>query len=40
MNVFTSKLTRQAEEQMRDIAWHIAVELDNPDAAENLLDDF
>lgn len=34
MNVFEVKLTRQAEEQIREIAWHIAVELRNPDAAE------
>ena len=40
MNVYEVKPTRQAEEQMREIAWHIAVELENPDAAENLMDDF
>lgn len=40
MNVFDVKSTRQAEAQMREIAWHIAVELHNPDAAENLMDDF
>ncbi|MBR1692012.1 MAG: type II toxin-antitoxin system RelE/ParE family toxin [Lachnospiraceae bacterium] len=40
MNVYSVKPTRQAEAQMRDIAWHIAVELHNPDAAENLMDEF
>ena len=40
MNIFDVKPTRQAEAQMREIAWHIAVELHNPDAAENLMDDF
>lgn len=39
MNVYEVKPTRQAEEQMRDIAWYIAVELHNPDAAENLIDE-
>lgn len=38
MNVYTVKLTRQAEEQMREIAWYIAVELSNPDAAESLME--
>ena len=38
MNVFEVKLTRQAEEQIREVAWHIAVELHNPDAAEKLMD--
>ena len=40
MNIFEVNITRQAEEQMRTIAWHIAVELHNPDAAENLINDF
>lgn len=40
MNIFDVKPTRQAEAQMREIVWHIAVELHNPDAAENLIDDF
>ena len=31
-------LPDKAEEQIREIAWHIAVELRNPDAAENLMD--
>ncbi len=39
MNVYGVKTTRQAEEQMRAIAWYIAVELYNPEAAENLMDD-
>lgn len=38
MNVFEVKLTRQAEEQIREIAWGIAVECQNPDAANNLMD--
>lgn len=40
MNVFNVKSTRQAEEQLREIAWGIAVECQNPDAAENLMDVF
>lgn len=40
MNVFEVKSTRQAEKQIREIAWHIAVELQNPDAAEDLMDSF
>lgn len=40
MNVFEARLTRQAEVQLREIAWHIAVALHNPDAAENLMDNF
>ncbi len=38
MNVYTVKLTRQAEEQMREIAWYITVELSNPDAADSLME--
>lgn len=40
MNVFEVKLTRQAEQQMQEIASYIAVELHNPDAAENIMDAF
>ncbi len=40
MNVYEVKTTIQAEMQMRDIAWYIAVKLENPDAADNLMDDF
>ena len=40
MNVFSVKLTSQAEMQMREAAWYIAVELQNPDAANGLMDDF
>ena len=40
MNVFEVRTTHQAEDQMREIAWHIAVELHNPGAAEDLLDEF
>ena len=40
MNVYEVKSTRQAEEQIREIAWYIAVELKNPDAAQNLMDVF
>ena len=40
MNRFEVRLTRQAEEQLRGIAWHIAVVLKNPDAAETLMDSF
>ena len=38
MNVYTVKLTRQTEEQMREIAWYITVELNNPDAADSLME--
>ena len=40
MNVFEVKPTRQAEEQIKRIAWGIAVECQNPDAANNLMDVF
>ena len=39
MNVFEVRLTRQAEEQLRGIAIYIAVELKNPDASTELMDD-
>lgn len=38
MNVYTVKLTHQAEDQMREIAWYITVELGNPDAANSLIE--
>ena len=38
MKHYQIHITRQAEEQMREIARYIAVELQNPDAAEGLLD--
>ena len=37
MNVFEVRTTHQAEDQMREIAWHIAVELHNPGTAENYI---
>ena len=40
MNVFEVRTTHQAEDQMREIVWHIAVELHNPGAAEDMLDEF
>lgn len=40
MNVFKANLTHQAETQLREIIRYIVVELHNPDAAENLLDEF
>ena len=40
MNVFDVKITRQAEKQIREIAWYITVELHNPEAAETLMDEF
>ncbi len=40
LNRFEVRLTKQAEEQLRGIAWHIAVVLKNPDAAETLMDSF
>ena len=38
MNVYTVKLTRQAEEQLSEIAWYITVVLCNPDAADSLME--
>ena len=40
MNIYEVKATPQAEMQMRNIAWYIAVKLENPDAADDLMDDF
>ncbi|MCR4567661.1 MAG: type II toxin-antitoxin system RelE/ParE family toxin [Pseudobutyrivibrio sp.] len=40
MNVYSTKLTTQAEEHLREIAWYISVKLNSPDAASNLIDDF
>lgn len=39
MNVFEVKATTQAEEQIREIAYHISVTLQAPDAAAAMLDD-
>lgn len=39
MNVFEVRTTRQAEAQMREIARYIALKLNNPDAAEKLMDE-
>ncbi len=39
MNVFDVKVTTQAEEQISEIAYHISVTLQSPDAALALLDD-
>ena len=40
MNYHAVRITRQAETQIREIAWYISVELRNPIAADNLMDDF
>ncbi|MBQ9436735.1 MAG: type II toxin-antitoxin system RelE/ParE family toxin [Lachnospiraceae bacterium] len=40
MKEYEVKLTKQAETQIHEIAWYITVVLKNPDAAENLMDDF
>ena len=39
MNRYDVRITRQAEDQINDIAYHIAVILHDPDAAEGLVDD-
>ena len=39
MNMFEVKATTQAEEQIREIAYHISVTLQAPDAAAAMLDD-
>lgn len=39
MNRYSVMITAQAEEQIREIAYHIAVNLNAPDAAENLIDE-
>ena len=39
MNVFNVKVTTQAEEQIREIAYYISVTLQAPDAAVAMLDD-
>lgn len=37
-DAYIMKVTTQAEEQMREIAYHITLELKNPEAALNLLE--
>ena len=39
MNRYSVMITAQAEEQIREIAYHIAVNHNAPDAAENLIDE-
>lgn len=37
-DTYIVKVTPQAQQQMREIAYHIALELKNPEAASNLLE--
>ena len=39
MNVYDVRVTTQAQEQIRDIAYYIAVTLHAPDAAQAMVDD-
>lgn len=39
MNVYQVKLTQQADMQLEETAYYIAVELSNPDASEKLVDE-
>jgi plasmid stabilization system protein ParE len=39
MNVYEVRVTTQAQEQIRDIAYYIAVTLHAPDAAQAMVDD-
>ena len=39
MNIYEVRVTTQAQEHIRDIAYHIAVTLHAPDAAQAMVDD-